>query len=1644
VEDDYKAQGLAMNYIFKWLIILSAFALCSSVHAAIDVCGSINQVWSIADSPVNVTCDLDVADLTIDPGVEVHVAGDYEIVVSGIIHSLGTEGAPVVFKPSDENTTGWGGFYFEDTIDGSEFQWTQIEGATSSAAYLVRSTPIFDHVIFKNNSASYYGGAVYAELAGNDLQIRNSYFFNNYAGTAGGAVYAIGPTGLGEAALVVTDSVFQENNAGTTNATRNNTAGGAIYVNGNSRVLRSTFRDNEARAYTIYAAGGRYTQGGAMYATGGRSEIIASSFISNACRMGAHSQTPDASRAYGGALNVGGGEMLLSNSLLAENEIVVSRNPDYRGAGLYVGGGVVTIVNTTMAENNRHAIYQVGGEVNVLNSILFFNNSGGAQIAGTVTATYSDIQTGFDGTGNIEVNPIFNSLYAIIPPSLAIDAGDPSAAYDDIFPPGQGEIRNDLGYTGGPNGEQWNNTVCYRDADGDGYGDPNAFAFMPSCTFDYIPDNTDCNDTDPLVYPGSGGSCDNGTVAGACGLINQGTVWSLADSPVNVTCDLDVAELSIDAGVEVRIAGDYEIVVSGVIHSLGTEESTVVFKPSDENVTGWGGLYFEDTMNGSEFRWTRIEGATSSAVHLIRSTPIIDHAAFKNNAASYYGGAVYAELVGNDLQIGDSLFLNNYAGTAGGAVYVTGPTGLGEAALILTDSVFRENHAGTTNTTRNNTAGGAVFVNGNSRVLRSMFRDNEARAFTIYAAGGRYTQGGAMYATGGRNEIIASSFISNACRMGAHSQTPDASRAYGGALNMGGGEMLLSNSLLAQNEIVVSRNPDYRGAGLYVGGGSASIVNTTMAENNRQAIYQVAGDVNVLNSILFFNNNGGAQIAGTVTATYSDIQTGYDGTGNISVNPVFNDLYAIIPPSPAIDVGDPGVDYYDIFPPGQGGLTNDMGYTGGPDAIFSALPYAGPNQAVGERSTVTLDGSGSADLDGGSFTYSWRQISGPNVDLSDTTAAQPSFVAPEVAEPTLLEFELMVNSSEGISAPDIVAITVNHVNRTPIADAGDDQMVDERTTVTLDGSASSDPDGDTITYLWRQVSGPNATLSDVTIAQPTFDAPEVTATTTLEFELVVNDGTVDGVADSVVITVNNVNRAPVADAGPDQVVDERTTVTLDASASSDPDGDSLTYSWQQVSGPAVTLSDSTAAQPSFDAPEVVEPTLLVFELVVNDGKVDSNMDSVEITVNHINRTPIAEAGPDQVVNEQTTVSLDGSASSDPDGDTITYLWQQVSGPTVSLTNDTIPQPTFEAPDVSTTVTIVFELVVNDGEADSLADSVTITVNKVNREPIANAGPDQVVFERTTVTLDGRGSSDPDGDTITYLWQQVSGPTVTLSDNTLAQPSFSAPEVTVTDTLVFQLVVNDDETDSATDNVQITVNNLNREPIANAGPDQTVLELTTITLNGSGSSDPDGDPITYLWQQVSGPAVTLTDVTAAQPTFDTPEVAATTTLEFALVVNDGTAESAADSVVITITKELNKAPPIIDGGTGTFALPENSVIGTIVTTIMVSDADGTTPVLSMTGGDGVFSIDNTTGEIRVVGALDYETKSSYTLTITASDGVMSVTGEVEIVLIDVDEGGGGGGGGDDGGSGAFSYWLLLLWGMYYVILRTRKRKTQKSI
>jgi hypothetical protein len=507
------------------------------------------------------------------------------------------------------------------------------------------------------------------------------------------------------------------------------------------------------------------------------------------------------------------------------------------------------------------------------------------------------------------------------------------------------------------------------------------------------------------------------------------------------------------------------------------------------------------------------------------------------------------------------------------------------------------------------------------------------------------------------------------------------------------------------------------------------------------------------------------------------------------------------------------------------------------------------------------------------------------------------------------------NYTGSYSATASVCPMVQVPNYPPVANAGPNQTVFVGNTVQLDGSGSFDADGDPLTYHWSFASvpaGSAATLSSSTAVKPTFTADKPGS---YVVQLVVNDGKVNSTPATV--TISTQNSPPVANAGPNQTVTTHTTVHLDGSKSSDVDGDPLTYQWTITSKPATsaaTLSSATIVNPTFVVD--VKGTYTV-QLIVNDGHVNSA--PATVTISDVNSPPVANAGPNQTIIANHTVQLDGSGSTDVDGDPLTYRWAILSTPagsTAALSSTTAVKPTFLADLIGD---YVVQLIVNDGTVDSAASTVTITTNDI--APVANAGPAQTVPLGSVVTLDGSASTDSDGKPLTYQWSLLTKPAgsaATLATPTAVNPYFTADKA---GSYVAQLIVNDGFLSSQPSTV--TISTLNSKPVANPGPAQTVTAGATVHLDGSGSSDADGDPLTYRWailSQPTGGTATLSSTTAVNPTF-VAGLAGTYVVQ--LIVNDGKVDS--DPKTTTITANPANQPPVVSAGPDqAITLPTNTV------------------------------------------------------------------------------------------------------------------------
>ena len=331
----------------------------------------------------------------------------------------------------------------------------------------------------------------------------------------------------------------------------------------------------------------------------------------------------------------------------------------------------------------------------------------------------------------------------------------------------------------------------------------------------------------------------------------------------------------------------------------------------------------------------------------------------------------------------------------------------------------------------------------------------------------------------------------------------------------------------------------------------------------------------------------------------------------------------------------------------------------------------------------------------------------------------------------------------------------------------------------------------------------------------------------------------------------------------------------------------------------------------------VVPTTGTFELLVNPSVV-VNPSGLQWTFQSTAAPVTANAGPNQTVAVGSLVTLNGSASTNQSGvGTLSYNWVFASVPAGSkavISQSTSVMPTFTA-DVFGSYVVT--LTVSNGRATSSAN-VTITTGDI--APVANAGPNQTVAVGSTAVLNGSGSTDVNGKTLTYAWTLLSKPALsnaTLSGADTVSPSFvvdfpavpmAPPGTEGNRAYVVQLVVNDGVLTSNPSTVTITTTYT--PPVANAGPNQAVSAGSLVQLDGSGSTDADGVLLTYNWLILSlptGSSAALSGPTTVNPTF-MADLSGIYVIQ--LMVNDGIGSS--PPVTVTISTETLVAPTAIPG------------------------------------------------------------------------------------------------------------------------------------
>jgi hypothetical protein len=406
-----------------------------------------------------------------------------------------------------------------------------------------------------------------------------------------------------------------------------------------------------------------------------------------------------------------------------------------------------------------------------------------------------------------------------------------------------------------------------------------------------------------------------------------------------------------------------------------------------------------------------------------------------------------------------------------------------------------------------------------------------------------------------------------------------------------------------------------------------------------------------------------------------------------------------------------------------------------------------------------LDGTGSFDADEDDvLSFQWFALpTNPQPEVLD----DPHSPTPQLVTTTTGRYRFQLVVSDGIvsSPPALVTVLVNSPGNTaPVVFAGDNLTAEINQDVVLAQATAGDFNNDALTFQWQEdprnpqlgLLGDEQAVSLNPILTPLIPGGYI-------FTLTASDGTVSSTPSQVTVTVDDplLNATPIADAGEDLMAEVGNEVSLIGLESVDPDGDILSYHWfEDANNPFAfgQLSD-------IDTPVALfKPTLpgtYVFYLVVNDGLVDSAPDAVTVRVNATgNSVPVAAIKTRTgQIQPRTSLTLDGSESSDADGDDLTFQWfEDPTNPSLGrISNPHIPKPLFQA-EVEGLYRLF--LLVNDGIVDSSPATLTVRVS-------------------TELPPPGDGSSDGDGNfcfitaiTQGTIWQSWLQPLRLLRDRFL--------------------------------------------------------------------------------------------------------------------------------------------------------------------------------------------------------------------------------------------------------------------------------------
>ncbi|WP_206668787.1 cadherin domain-containing protein [Lacisediminimonas profundi] len=709
------------------------------------------------------------------------------------------------------------------------------------------------------------------------------------------------------------------------------------------------------------------------------------------------------------------------------------------------------------------------------------------------------------------------------------------------------------------------------------------------------------------------------------------------------------------------------------------------------------------------------------------------------------------------------------------------------------------------------------------------------------------------------------------------------------------------------------------------------------------------------------------------------------------------------------------------------------------DEVAPTITSSSTATAINENSgagqvVYTAIATDTADTSAG-VTYSLSGTDAGLFTINATTGAVTLMGNPDYETKSSYSFNVVANDGATTASQQVVTLAINNVDEVAptITSSTTATAINENSGAgQVVYTAIATDTADTSAGVTYSLSGTDAalfTIDSSTGAVTLTGNPDHETKSSYSFNVVANDGVTAASQQAVTLTINNIDEVSPTitssttataineNSGAGQVVYTAiATDTADTSAG-------VTYSLSGTDAALFTIDETTGAVTLTGNPNYESKSSYSFNVVANDGVTAASQQAVTLTINNVDEVAptITSSTTATAINENSGAGqVVYTAIATDTADTSAGVTYSLSGTDAALftINPTTGAVTLTGnPNYETKSSYSFNVVANDGVTTASQQAVTLTINNVDEVAPTitssttataineNSGAGQVVY--TAIATDTADTSAG----VSYSLSGADAALFTINETTGAVTLTGNPDYETKSSYSFNVVADDGVTAASQQAVTLTINNVDEvAPTITSSTTATAINENSgagqvvYTAIATDTADTSAG-VTYSLSGDDAALFTIDETTGAVTLTGNPNYESKSSYSFNVVANDGVTTASQQAVTLTINNVDEVAPTITSSTTAT-AINENSGAGQVVYTAIATDTADTSAgvTYSLSGTDAaLFTINETTGAVTLTGNPDYETKSSYSFNVVASDGVTAASQQaVTLTINNVDE------------------------------------------